>query len=210
MSHDLRNPLHTILGCVDVVRSCRLSLGEDCLAAVEFIDKASHRIADVIADLLVLSRIAGQEILRKPVDLSAVALAFFNELKQSDPRRTIRFSVAQGLTARAEPGLVRILLENLIRNSWKFTSKKDVAEIELGIHCDNGAQTYFVRDNGVGFDMDLSDKLFKPSARLHSDKEFKGTGIGLSIVKRIAEKHGGAVWAESEKDKGTTIYFRLA
>ncbi len=205
VSHDLRNPLHSLLSCVDVLKGYTSSLDADFRSSVDFIDRAGKRMSEVISDLLVLSRVARQEVVRDTVDLSAMALSSFDDVRRSAPQRCVRFSVEQGLVVRAEPGLARILLENLIRNSWKFTSKKATAEIEIGL-CGE-PKAYFVRDNGVGFDMNLVDKLFKPFVRLHSDKEYGGTGIGLSIVKRVVDKHGGTVWAESGMGRGTTVYF---
>jgi signal transduction histidine kinase len=146
---------------------------------------------------------------RESVDIGALAQSCFNELKRETPRRNVRFKGLSGVTLHADPGLVQLLIENLIRNAWKFTSQKQEAVIEFGVQQKNGGQVYFVRDNGAGFDMAHAKKIFDPFVRLHTEQEFKGTGIGLAIVKRIVEKHGGTVWAEAEKDKGAAFYFNL-
>jgi light-regulated signal transduction histidine kinase (bacteriophytochrome) len=166
-------------------------------------------MSEVVTDLLVLSRIARQEIHRTPVDLGAIARSFLAELKTSAPGRDVRFDSAAGLTVEADESLVRILLENLIRNAWKYSSKNEHAHIEFGAIMREGRRVFFIRDNGVGFDMTQSVKLFKPFQRLHSEDHFKGTGMGLATVKRIVDKHGGAVWAEAEPGKGAAFYFRL-
>jgi signal transduction histidine kinase len=128
----------------------------------------------------------------------------------SDKNREVRFEVASGLVANGDPGLFRLMLENLIRNAWKFTSKRKNARIEFGQMEKNGRPCFFIKDNGVGFDEKDSEELFKPYKRLHSQQEFKGSGIGLAIVKRIVNRHGGEIWAEGEKDKGATFYFYLS
>jgi light-regulated signal transduction histidine kinase (bacteriophytochrome) len=131
------------------------------------------------------------------------------ELAKSQPKRNVRIRIAEGLTAVGDPQLLRVVLENLLGNAWKFTGKKEKATIELGATEVDGAPVFFVRDDGAGFDMTYSDKLFMTFHRLHSDKDYPGTGIGLSLVQRILHRHGGRIWAEGEVDRGATFYFTL-
>jgi PAS domain S-box-containing protein len=209
VAHDLRNPLHSIVGCVDVLKSSVSEQDSDGKEAIGHIERSVTRMSDVISDLLVLSRIARQDVNRKRIDLTAMAVSAFSEIRSSAPQRVADFSAAEGLITEADPGLVHIVLENLLRNAWKFTSKKDRALIEFAAREESGKQVFYVRDNGAGFDMAHAQRLFRPFVRLHSELEFRGTGIGLATVKRIVDKHGGHVRAESEKDKGTCIFFRL-
>jgi PAS domain S-box-containing protein len=209
VSHDLRNPLHAIIGMIDIFKDYAPSQDKDFATAVGHLEQSSRRMADVISDLLVLSQVARKEVRRERVAVGEMALSSVNDLKRESPQRRVRFEALTVATVMVDPGLARILVENLVRNAWKFTSKKEETVIEFGAEEKNGGQVFFVRDNGVGFDMGQAEKIFEPFVRLHSDQEFKGTGIGLAIVKRIAAKHGGAVWAEAEKGKGAVFYFRL-
>ena len=210
VAHDLRNPLHSIMGCSEVLAlDCGTKLDDDGKRALESIGRSAERMSQVIDDLLALSKITQRELHREAVDLSEIVRKFCEELKTSAPHRAVEFAIQPGLIANADAGLMRIIFENLIRNAWKFTSTQAHTRIEFGSTNENGSTTYFVRDNGVGFDMMYADRLFKPFVRLHSDSEFKGTGIGLATVKRIVDKHGGEVWAEGEKNKGATVYFRI-
>jgi PAS domain S-box-containing protein len=209
VSHDLRNPLHSMMGCIDVFRDYSPRLDKDFGTALGYVENSIQRMSDIISDLLVLSRVGRQEVRRESVDISALALSYFNELKRGNPDRNVRFECLPSLTLQADAGLARLLIENLVRNAWKFTSRRENAVIEFGVQQKDGGSVLYVRDNGAGFDMAHAQKIFEPFVRLHSDKEFKGTGIGLAIVKRIVNKHGGTVWAEGEKDKGAVFYFRL-
>ena len=211
VAHDLRNPLHSIIACSEVlVKDCAPAMEKEGREALDHIVQSSLRMSYIIADLMTLSRITRQEIHHETVDLSDIARTFFEELKTSDPQRTIEFAIEPGLNAYADAGLARILIENLIRNAWKFTSKRKSSCIEFRARANGDSMTYFIKDNGAGFDMAYIDRLFKPFRRLHPDKEFRGSGIGLAIVKRIVDKHGGTVWAEGEVDKGAAFYFRLS
>ena len=208
MSHYLRNPLHSILASSDILRTAVGPGDNDCIKALDNIASSTERMAQVISDLMTLSRITKQEVHRGEINLSEIVRTIIEELKTLDPGRAVACVVEPSLFADADDGLMRILLENLIHNAWKFSSRKADARIEFGMP---GSQppVYFVRDNGVGFDMAVVDRLFEPFHRLHLRHEYSGTGIGLTIVKRIVEKHYGAVWAESGKNKGATFYFRL-
>ena len=167
-----------------------------------------HLGLELIDDLLTLSRVTRREMRHDPVDLSALARAIAAQLRRNDPARAADIVVADGCRAHGDPHLLRVALENLLGNAWKFTSQTPHARIEFGV-TGNGAPIYFVRDNGVGFDMAYSGKLFGAFQRLHRASEFPGTGIGLATVQRIIARHGGRVWAEAEVDKGATFYFTL-
>ncbi len=210
VSHDLRNPLHAINAFCEVLSKDLQSSGNPVvLESLAYIKKETQRMSQVISDLLALSRIVRQEVRHESLDLSAIVLGIVEELKKSEPQRDVKADIEPGLIAYGDPGLVRILLDNLLRNAWKYTSKKKHARIEFGAQNQGVGITYFVKDDGVGFDMAFVDRLFKPYQRLHSEREFEGTGIGLAIVKRIVDKHGGTVRAVGEKDKGAVVYFRL-
>jgi light-regulated signal transduction histidine kinase (bacteriophytochrome) len=147
---------------------------------------------------------------RRTVDLSHVAREVLGELQQREPGRVVEVSVRDGMSAEADPHLLRVALENLIGNAWKFTSKADRPRIEIGVLKDRGRTGFFVRDNGAGFDMTYADKLFGAFQRLHPASEYAGTGIGLATVQRIVRRHGGRIWAEGEVDKGAVFSFTLA
>ena len=147
---------------------------------------------------------------RTEVDLSALALLVFDTLQKTEPGRTIECVVAPGLKVRADHGLLRIVLDNLIGNARKFTAARGAAKIEFGATVTDTQRAFFVRDNGAGFDAAFADRLFAPFQRLHTQSEFKGTGIGLATVRRIVTRHGGRVWAEGFVDAGATFYFTLA
>ncbi|HZR46910.1 MAG TPA: ATP-binding protein [Candidatus Manganitrophaceae bacterium] len=146
---------------------------------------------------------------REEVDLTLLARSIAAELQRTEPEREVTFLIQDHLTTSGDPRLLRIVLENLLGNAWKFTSKHPTATIEFGRVETNGTPVYFVRDNGAGFDMAYVDKLFGPFQRLHSLNEFAGTGIGLATVQRIIHRHGGEVWAEGEVEKGATLSFTL-
>jgi light-regulated signal transduction histidine kinase (bacteriophytochrome) len=143
------------------------------------------------------------------VDLSRMAGNVAAELSRSQPARQVSFKITEGLVAQCDQQLLTIVLENLLGNAWKFTAKKEQATIEFGSTLIDGTPTYFVRDNGAGFDMGYVDKLFGTFQRLHLEQDFPGTGIGLSLVHRIIQRHGGKIWAEGEVGKGATFYFTL-
>ena len=153
-----------------------------------------------------MSRLARTEVQREPVDLSSIATSVAESLRQSNPERSVRFDIRSGLRTVGDERLLRAVLENLMSNAWKFTRNKSEARIEFG---QNGG-AYYVRDNGAGFDPSHAAKMFRPFQRLHSTREFEGTGIGLATVQKIIERHGGRAWAEGEVEKGATIYFTTA
>jgi light-regulated signal transduction histidine kinase (bacteriophytochrome) len=166
-------------------------------------------MGQIIDDLLSLSRVARSGLRRDVVDLSALAAEVMLTLQAGEPEREVEFRSAVGLQAEADGRLLRLLFENLLGNAWKYTSKRMRACIEFGAHDCNGERAYFVRDDGVGFDMQHADRLFSAFHRLHGASEFPGAGIGLATVARIVQRHGGKVWAEGRPDQGATFYFTL-
>ena len=210
VSHDLRAPLRSMDGFSQALLedySDKLDVqGKDFLQRVR---AGSQRLAWLIDDLLKLSRVSRSALNPHQVNLSDLAQTIAAELQETDPERGVTFNIASGVAADGDPRLVRIVLENLLGNAWKFTSKRARAEIRFGSTERDGRLAYYVRDDGVGFDMTYADKLFQPFQRLHSTSDFAGTGIGLATVSRIVSRHGGRVWAESVVDQGTTVYFTL-
>ena len=210
VSHDLRAPLRAIDGFSQAVleyHGARLDdEGRDCLQRVR---AAAQHMGMLIDDLLNLSRVTRGEMNMGAVDLSAVALKIAKELRQADPDRLVEFVIEPGLVANGDARLLGVVLDNLLRNAWKFTKERSLARIEFGINQDADKPTYFVRDNGAGFEMEFADKLFQPFQRMHSIAEFEGTGIGLATVQRVVRRHGGEVWAAAQKEKGATFYFTL-
>jgi signal transduction histidine kinase len=210
VSHDLRAPLRSINGFSQALQedySDKLDAeGKDSL---ERIVAATWRMGQLIDDLLNLSRMTRIEMIYGKVNLSENARKIAGKLKDAEPQRLVEFIIAEDLIVYGDERLLRVALENLLGNAWKFTEKQSRAEIEFGVSALDGRTAYFVRDNGAGFDMAYADKLFNPFQRLHSVSQFPGTGIGLATVKRIVNRHGGQVRAEGEVGKGATIYFTL-
>lgn len=210
VSHDLRAPLRGIDGFSQAL----LEEYEDRLDAegkgyLRRVRAASQRMGELIDDLLNLSRVTRREMRREAVDLSAVARTVGVQLQKAHRDRRVDLVVAPGLSADGDPHLLRIVLENLLGNAWKFTGARERARVEFGAVPHDGTTAYYVRDNGVGFDMAYAGKLFGAFQRLHAVTEFPGTGIGLATVQRIVHRHGGRAWAEGEVDKGATFYFTL-
>lgn len=210
VAHDLRQPLSVIGGLAQTLLLPDGKIDDVTRReAVERIGAAGKRMAQVIDDLLELACLTRAEMQRTLTDLGAVAREVADGLGIRDPDRVVDVSIAEPTQGMGDPGLIRSALENLLGNAWKFTSKKSSATIEFGSIHRNGEQTYFVRDNGVGFDMARAEKLFAPFQRLHDAREFEGTGVGLASVYRIVQRHGGRIWAESEPDQGATFWFTL-
>jgi len=211
VSHDLRSPLRTLDGFSALLLSdYGGQLDEQAQNFLHRIQEGSRRMGQLINDLLNLSRITRTELIYKPVDLSAMAREIATELQtQNTDRPSVEWDVSANMVVEGDVDLLKIALENLINNAFKFTSQREQVKIQVGIQDQAGERIYFVRDNGVGFDMAYADKLFTPFQRLHSVKEYPGTGIGLSIVQRIITRHGGRIWPESEIGQGTTFYFTL-
>ena len=166
-------------------------------------------MSELIDDLLKLSRLNGEGMRPGKVDLSALVREVVSELGKSLPDREVSFHIAEGIKGMADGRLMRVALENLIGNAWKFTAKTSPARIEFGTIKEGGKTVYFVRDNGAGFDMKYAGKLFNPFQRLHSSEEFPGSGIGLATARRIIHLHRGKIWAEGAPRMGATIFFTL-
>lgn len=210
VSHDLRAPARRLQSFAQLLLE---ALGGDATGEVAHlvgrIRGAGERIGTLMDALLDLSRVARRELSRQDVNLSALAASVLDELRASDPQRAVETAVQPGLTAFADPGLARSLLENVLGNAWKYTSRVAAPRIEFGCVARDGEAAFYVRDNGCGFDMAYADKLFHPFSRLHSEKEFEGAGIGLAAVARIVARHGGRVWADSLPGAGATFHFTL-
>ncbi len=211
VSHDLRAPVRAIDGFSAILEQDYAdkldNRGRDCLHRVR---ASAQRMYTLIDALLMLSRVTREEMRRDVIDLSALARSVATELQRLHPERNVEFNIAPGIIGVGDGSLVRVALENLIGNAWKFTSRQPKAFIEFGAVDQRGSTVYFVRDNGAGFDMVYADKLFGAFQRLHTTDEFPGTGIGLPTVQRIVRRHGGAVWADAEVDEGATFWFTLA
>jgi light-regulated signal transduction histidine kinase (bacteriophytochrome) len=192
-----------------LLEDCKDILNEECKGYLRRIQNSAELMAQLIDDLLQLSRLTRVDMRTENVNLSEMARSISEELKKTHPERHVEFIITPGLVGRGDEKLLRIAMYNLLENAWKFTGKVDVARIEFGAEDDDGTTTYFVRDNGAGFDMKYGDKMFSPFQRLHSVGEFPGTGIGLASVQRVIHRHGGKVRAEGEVGKGATIYFSL-
>ena len=211
VSHDLRAPLRAIDGFSQaLVEDFSQSLSEDARRYLTRIRAATQRMGQLIEDLLTLSKVSRSELRKLEIDLSDLARHAVAELAQREPARNVEVTVWDNMQAQADPRLLRAALENLIANAWKFTAKAEHPRIEVGCLRDGERSTYFVRDNGVGFDMAYADKLFGAFQRLHAEQEFPGTGIGLATVQRIVHRHGGRIWANAAQGKGATFFFTLA
>ena len=234
VSHDLRAPLRSITSFSQILlEDHRDQLGEEGRSHLDRIVRAAGRMSLLIDDLIELSRASRGELLRTEVDVSAVADDVVEELEQAEPHRDVEVAVERGLEVWADPRLLRVALVNLIGNAWKYTARAEHARIEFGAlpragnngassaaragsdhsgsvgAVDAGPIVFFVRDNGVGFDMANADRLFAPFQRLHSADDFPGSGVGLATVRRIINRHGGRIWAESTPGQGATFYFTL-
>jgi PAS domain S-box-containing protein len=210
VSHDLRAPLRGIdgfsLALLEEYSDLLDDTGKDYLQRLR---AGSQRMGTLIDDMLSLSRVARVELIQENVDLSAIALSVASELQEREPDRQVDFVVDDGMVATCDSRFLRIVLENLLGNAFKFTSTRTTARIEFGYEEVRGENAFFVRDNGVGFDMTYADQLFIPFQRLHTGSDFPGSGIGLTTVQRIMRRHGGRAWAYGEVGQGATFYFTL-
>jgi PAS domain S-box-containing protein len=210
VAHDLRAPLRSIDGFSQaLIEDHAASLGPDGLDQLGRVRGATQRMAQLIDDLLRLSRVAKSEFHRQPVDLSRLSQLVTSELQLAHPDRDVAVAIQDDLIVEGDEKLLRIVFENLIGNAWKFTSKVARAAIEVGAFEKDAQRVYFVRDNGAGFSMKYAHKLFGAFQRLHTASEFEGTGVGLAIVQRIINRHEGRIWAQSTIGQGTTFYFVL-
>ncbi|HSN99466.1 MAG TPA: ATP-binding protein, partial [Candidatus Nanopelagicales bacterium] len=211
VAHDLRAPLRAITGFSEILLDdYKDRLDDRGQQYLSRIGAAAQRMSSLIESLLALSRVTRAEAHAEPVDLSQLARAVVAQLQESQPDRRVDVVIGDLPQVIGDRQLIRVLLENLLGNAWKFTGKRDGARIELGCAPgEDGAPVYLVRDNGAGFDMKHAPKLFTPFQRLHTATQFQGTGIGLATVHRIVQRHGGRIWAEAAVDQGATFYFTL-
>jgi two-component system, NtrC family, sensor kinase len=210
VSHDLRAPLRSIGGFSQVLLEDYADKvddkGKDYLQRVS---AAAGRMGELIDDLLALSRVGRAQLRVGPVNLSELARRVIVELRAKEPGRAVEVHVQDGLVVDADSGLMRVVLDNLLGNAWKFTARVACPSVVFGAEDRDGTLVYFLRDNGAGFNMDYAAKLFRPFQRLHSEAEFPGTGIGLATVHRVVDRHGGRVWAEGAVGRGATVLFTV-
>lgn len=210
VSHDLRAPLRSIEGFSRALwEDCGHLLNDEGNNYIQRVISASERMSELIEDLLKLSKVARHGLQNGKVDLSAMFATITAELQLQDPQREMTVQIAPNLSASGDRSLLRIALENLLDNAWKFTALVPQPRIEFGADVKNGETVYYVKDNGAGFDIKYASKMFDPFQRLHSIHDYPGTGIGLSIVARVIRRHGGEIWADSEEGNGATFYFTL-
>ncbi len=210
VSHDLRGPLEVINGFSYILSAehgaALAPAARECVAQIE---AASRRMAELIDDLLNLSRVTTTSMHEERVDLSRIAKEIADQLCRQEPSRRVDFTIHDCEPIEGDSRLLRIAMENLLRNAWKYTSKHEQAHIEFGCEGRLGRRVFYVRDDGAGFDPAYANRLFKPFQRLHNSTDFQGTGIGLATVQRIVARHGGEIWAQAEVEHGATFYFAL-
>ena len=209
VSHDLRSPITAIHGFTQVLMERCSGLDDETKSFVAIIHKEIRRMEGMIKSLLKFSRLSRQGMEKEEVNLSTLASTIATELMLRQPERQAAFTIAEGAFCQGDPMLLRVVLENLIGNAWKYSAKKESTVIEFGILDQGKTPTFFVRDNGAGFDPRQTDRLFGAFQRLHSEEEFEGFGIGLATAQRIIQRHGGMIRAEGEPGKGATFYFTL-
>lgn len=209
--HDLRSPVRSVSVFAHLLHQsgCTMMNNVQCVDYLNRISDSAGRIQHILEGLTTLFGMTHAEMRIEDVNLTDIAEKILGALQASAPERNVAVRIAPGLSARADSHLVQVALENLLHNAWKFTGKTPETVIEVGERIENGEHIYFVRDNGAGFETSSASKLFVPFARLHSPREFAGTGLGLTTVKRIIDRHGGRIWAESEPGKGSIFHFTL-
>jgi light-regulated signal transduction histidine kinase (bacteriophytochrome) len=211
VSHDLRAPLRSMSGFSQILQeNAPPGLDDKSRHYLQRIHDASMRMSGLIEDLLNLSRIGRSELTARPISLSQIASEAAAAIRERHPTRDVQLEIAPDIEVSADPRLLRIALENLLSNAWKYSSRSPQARVTVGTQMGDQGPVYFVRDNGVGFDMKYADKLFVPFQRLHPEAEFPGSGIGLVTVQRIIARHGGRIWADAKPDEGATFYFTIA
>lgn len=209
-AHDLRSPIRAISGLGEILSETHgATLGDDGREMLQRMTQAARRMGELIDALLRLSRLSHAPLVRGAVDLGALAREIERTQRFIEPGREVELEVADGLLVQADQALMRSVIANLVRNAWKFTRDSRPAKIRVASERHDGRAVYFVRDNGCGFDRAQADKLFNAFFRLHSEQEYGGSGLGLSIAQRIVQRHGGQIWAEGELGRGATVYFTL-
>jgi light-regulated signal transduction histidine kinase (bacteriophytochrome) len=210
VSHDLRAPLRSLDGFSQILLEDYADiLDENAIGYLNRIRSATQRMTGLIEDMLKLSRVSQVEMHREDINLSDLVRDILEEFQSNQPHRKVETIIPESIPANADRNLMHIILTNLLSNAWKFSSKHEKTRIEIGSLLQDEKLIYFIRDDGAGFDMKFANNLFGAFQRMHSDKDFEGTGVGLAIVQRIIHRHGGSIWAESAVEKGTTIYFTL-
>jgi light-regulated signal transduction histidine kinase (bacteriophytochrome) len=211
VSHDLRSPLRAIDGFSEIlVKDYGTELPEEAHHYLQRVRAGAQRMGRLIDDLLIFSRYSRQPLDKKPTSMQAVVKQVLDELQNEVEGRQIEISLGELPECQGDPSMLNQVVANLLENAIKYTRPREIAHIEIGSRPQENQRVYFVRDNGVGFDMRYADKLFGVFQRLHRAEEFEGTGVGLATVQRIIHRHGGRIWAESELDQGATFYFTLA
>jgi signal transduction histidine kinase len=210
VAHDMRAPLQTLTNiCYLIEQTDHGEFSGDRKVMLVQLNSSVETMSAMIDDLLDLSRSTSAPLHLKQLDLSLLSSSILESLTESNPGRQVEIEIQKRCQVNADPGLMQIALQNLLRNAWKFTGLRSQAKIEFGCTRQDGKTIFYIRDNGAGFDQSFADRLFKPFQRLHAVSEFPGTGIGLATVQRIIRRHGGEIWAEGEVDKGATFYFTL-
>ena len=211
VSHDLRAPLRSLSGFSQILReSAPAGLDDKSLHYLQRIHEASQRMSNLIEDLLGLSRISRAELSARPASLSQIATEAAAVVRERYPSRDVELVIAPDMGVHGDTRLLRIAMENLLDNAWKYTAHANPAQVTVGVEESTEGLVYYVQDNGVGFDMRYAGKLFAPFQRLHPESEFPGTGIGLVTVQRIIARHGGRVWVDAKPNRGATFYFTLS
>jgi two-component system sensor histidine kinase/response regulator len=211
VSHDLRAPLRSIDGFSQaLLEEYADKLDQEGLEHLRRVRAATQRMGELIDDMLNLARVTRSGMRLESVNLSVITQTIAEELQRSEPGRRVEFLITQGMVVNGDKGLLKVALENLLGNAWKFTGKRSGARISFGVTENKEGKVYYVRDNGSGFDMTYMNRLFGAFQRLHSASEFPGTGVGLATVQRVVHRHGGQIWAEGEVGKGAVFYFTLS
>jgi light-regulated signal transduction histidine kinase (bacteriophytochrome) len=210
VAHSLRSPLWTIeIASGMLLEDYSAQLDSEGSSELRRIQAAARKMEQLVADLLHFSHLASWELCLEPVDLSELARSIVADLREHEPQHAVKCEITESIIAPGDARLLRLVLENLLGNAWKFTRTQPQPCIAFGSRAAEGRAIYYVRDNGVGFDMAHVNDLFKPFCRLHKASEFPGTGMGLATVQRIVQRHGGHVWANSAPGEGATFYFVL-
>lgn len=211
VSHDLKNPLNAIMGFSELlIQNKRCQCCKEEFSYMDIVNKSSKSMLNLINDLLNFAKSGISELERTKFDLSKMAMDVASNIKLRNPEYNFKIQITNDIVAYADPNLMQIVFDNLLGNACKYSQKSDDAIITVGKTEHFGQEVIFVKDNGAGFDMAKAEKLFQPFQRLHSNAEFKGTGVGLSTVKKIIERHGGRIWAESEVGVGSSFYFTVS